>query len=244
MVRGAILKGSSFIYSYTFNYKVDKPRDNTLKLFQKSIECASKFSDVTLITDDLSLNNLEHFTPNVIVDPPEDLLYLDDFKMHVLNKYRGHTIIDPDIFLFKPLNHIPGYDIYAEFNSIGRYNDFKSNLEPRIKLWKEKGFEDYYPDYFSLEVVPNIGLLFIEKDEIIKDYLHIYNQVKTWVIDNVDFNLKDSRLIGEYSLGYLAKIKNYKIGFYRNMNNNYDHYAGEDKYDPWYMGAKTNNTLL
>jgi len=208
-----------FIYSYTFNYKIGRKRSNTLKLFRKSIECASKYYKVKLITDTSSFNKLKDFTSNVIIDYPSELTYLDDFKIYALNQYPGHTIIDPDIFLFHKLNYQPGYDIYAEFNAIGNYNDFSKTLEPRIKIWKEKGFEDYFPGYFDLGVVPNIGLLFIESNEIIKKYIHIYNQVKTWVMNNVGFNLKDSRLIGEYSLGYLAKTKNYKIGFYRDMNN-------------------------
>ena len=233
-----------FIYSYTFQYKVDKPRDNTLKLFKKSIECASRFYHVKVITDDIGINHLQHFTEDVKIDSPEDLLYLDDFKIYTLNKYPYRVIIDPDIFLFHKLNYTPGYDIYAEFNAVGTYNDFIKNLKPRIELWKEKGFENLFPGYFDLEVVPNIGLLFIDNIQIIREYTHIYNQVKTWVVNNVGFNLQDSRLIGEYSLGYLAKIKKYNIGFYRNMDNKYDHYAGSEKYSKWYGGAKIKKSIL
>lgn len=234
----------SIVYCYTPKFSQGKNINHYLKLFKKSVEQSKKFHpNVSISTDIEGYKLLKNFPCEVRIQCPNNLKYLDDYKLFCLEYYPDSVIIDPDIVFFKQLMADDNYSIYADFNAIDVYQDFKTKLSKRIELWKDKGFENLYPEYFDIDIIPNLGLLQIPDEEFKNYYINIYNKIKNWCLENVDYNLIDSRLIGEFSLGYCKKKKNAHIQFYREKDNLYDHYAGDSKYDLLFK-VKHDTTLL
>lgn len=230
------------IYCYSTQLSENKDINHYLKLFKTSVIHSSRFhNSVLILTDIEGYKLLKDFPCDVEINCPTNLKYKDDFKIYCLNKYPSKVIVDPDVIFFRQLIEKPEYDFFVDFNAKDHYLDRKTILQDRIDLWESKGFSKLYPNYFNPDLLPNLGLLRIPNLELAKKYTDIYNKIKNWALNNVDYNLVDSRLIGEFSLGYISK--DYKAGFYRNFNNLYDHHAGDNKYNSDFK-VKNDSSLL
>lgn len=237
----------NLVYPYSLSYNLDSytkrvidkghQKNRAFELFLSCLEHAQRFYSITIITDELSYPKLKDLPYDVKVDYPKELIYLDDYKLYAIEKYPDSIIIDPDIILNKKLNIKEGFDVYVDYNYLNYENGLDVMLES-ISDYKNKGFNS---SFFEIENVPNLGFLWFSNKQLQKEYIYEYNRIKEWSIKNLEFKVEHSTIIGQYCLGWIAK--KYKIGYIREMNNKYFHFAGAQKYSQSFKVPKLNSLL-
>lgn len=237
------------IYPYSLSYNLDSytkkitksthSNSRAFELFLSCLEHAERFYSITIITDKFSYPKLKDLPYTVKIDYPKELIYLDDYKLYISKKYPNSIIIDPDVVLNKRLKIKEGFDVYVDYNYLNYTNGLDVMLES-IQDYKNK---DYPEDIFNISNIPNLGFLYFTNLNLQKEYIYEYNKIREWSIKNLKFKVEHSTIIGQYCLGWIAEKKGYNIGYLREMNNSYSHFAGAQKYSKQFKIPKLNNLL-
>mgnify|MGYP000870678580 CR=1 FL=1 len=151
------------------------------EMLSKSVEFAKKFYQVILYTDSETLPDLETIQVEKRLVDSSDFYFIDDFKVYLLDKVlcENSTLIDVDLFLFKPLNFQEGFDLYADYKE-------KSTEEwytQYIDILLENGVRELLPDFGSkIYFPPNIGIIKFTNLEYKRKYIDTYNLLKNWIV--------------------------------------------------------------
>tara|TARA_B110000285_G_scaffold146237_1_gene163238 strand:+ start:79 stop:801 length:723 start_codon:yes stop_codon:yes gene_type:complete len=237
------------VYPYSLSYNLDSytkkvvdqhhSNSRAFELFLSCLEYAQRFYSITIITDELSYPKLKNLPYNVKIDYPKELIYVDDYKLYAIKKYPNSIIIDPDVVLYKKLNIKEGYDVYVDYN----YLNYENGLDVMLESIQDYKDNNYPIDIFNINNVPNLGFLYFSNKKMQKDYIYEYNKIREWSIKNLNYKVLHSTIIGQYCLGWLSENKGYNIGYLKEMNNRYNHFAGAQKYSEKFKVPKLNSLL-
>lgn len=203
------------------------------EMLSKSVEFAKKFYQVILYTDSETLPDLETIQVEKRLVDSSDFYFIDDFKVYLLDKVlcENSTLIDVDLFLFKPLTFQEGFDLYADYKE-------KSTEEwytQYIDILLENGVRELLPDFGSkIYFPPNIGIIKFTNLEYKRKYIDTYNLLKNWIANkNLNLDRGASMVLGQYTLALLNTDNKYRIYYCRNQNtsNNFLHLSGPIKFE-------------
>lgn len=203
------------------------------EMLSKSVEFAKKFYQVILYTDSETLPDLETIQVEKRLVDSSDFYFIDDFKVHLLDKVlcENSTLIDVDLFLFKPLNFQEGFDLYADYKE-------KSTEEwytQYIDILLENGVKEILPNFGSKTYFPpNIGIIKFTNVEYKREYIDTYTLLKNWIVNKgLKLDRGASMVLGQYTLALLNVDNKYRIYYCRNQNtnNNFLHLSGPIKFE-------------
>lgn len=227
------------VYGFTNSFYSDniKMLDVTIKLFELSVKAAKRFHEVTIYTDEKSIDIVPQQSSIEIL--PGDYVFIDDFKIQLL-QHTNDVIIDPDLILYKKLNLSQTVDASFEFKQ-KTYNKF---TRPQVKQLIEAGVEKILPNFSEVKYMPNIGVLKINNQKLLTKYVETYNKLRTFILSLELNNYTEfSIILGQYVLGYLLMNDEFNVE-YVNKKNNYVHFNGGMKFEPNFIIPKLNKPAL
>jgi hypothetical protein len=199
----------------------------------RSVEINSKFHNIKIYTDSLTVDELSHINTQKEVVDFTPLKFTDDIKIQTLPLLKENEIlIDIDVFLKKEL--VIDYDC----DVIGEHPELLSSewyINDYTKASKYNFGKHIRYSSLSGEVI-NIGILKFFNKELQSQYFEKYNFVRDLAIEQehlIPESLpKFSILLGQLLLQNIIDDYKYKVKFARNINHNrYHHLAGKLKYD-------------
>lgn len=208
-----------------------------LYCLNKSIELASKFHNIKIITDSQTIGYIKHLNIEIEIFDFGHLRFLDDIKISVLPQLKDdELLIDPDVFIYRELKIDEDCDLLCErpeniIRDIWYHTDYK--LSKNFKFSNFIRFESKTND------ICNIGILKFFNQDLLKKYIERYNFVKSVALDEEN-NLYEfptfSILLGQLLLQNIIDENDYKVNYIRhNRYNEYYHLAGPQKYDVKYL---------
>ena len=198
-----------------------------LLIFNKSIESAQRFHELSIYTDLRTKPLLSTKVEHTIVDG--SYTFLDDLKIELLNSV-PYTQIDPDIILYNKLNIDTTYDASFDFKQ-PIHNTFTRKL---VNNTINCGIESIFPNFSSVNFMPNIGILRIGNQKLIDEYTTMYNKLKLFLLNNNLIKIDYSIILGQYLLGYILMNSNYNVEFVRFKKNEYIHLSGPQKFNDYF----------
>lgn len=227
------------ICPFTFNvnrYNILRSRLERIKvLLAKFYETNKIFHEIELVTDEQSHKLLSFVEfDNVRYVETESFNFVDDFKIHLLQTLKqDEIIIDYDIFLKKPLTVSNNYDLIIE-----RYEeDFAEKIYKDLISKSEITFnKQYFLNIENLNNVPNIGVLRINNDNLLKEYTALYTAMSVEFKNNATaqgyaYN-QYSVLFGQLLLRKILNDSRYSTFCAKEFSkNNYIHLNGENKFN-------------
>lgn len=228
---------------YCFSKKLSQSDDNfhsILYSLGKSIEFASKYHQLKIITDSETIDYLNEFNVEKQLFEFETFRFLDDIKIQVLPHLDDDEIlIDPDVFLFDELQVDKNCDLFAER---------QENITDEWYVTDYKDSQKYkFSNFIKLEslngFVTNIGLLKFFSKEFMKIYIERYKLVRSIALQDekiLENFPKYSILFGQLLLQNVIDDFQYIVSYARlNNKNKYYHLAGPQKYDIEYLKSVT-----
>lgn len=210
--------------------------ENILYSLKKSIELASRFHDVKILTDNETLQYIDSIEVEKELLNFGYLRFLDDIKIQVLPTLKDNEIlIDPDVFLFKKLYITEKCDIFVERPESIKDDWYVTDYEysKKFKFSKHIKLHSISGD------VTNIGILKFFNKELLSKYIERYNFVRNIALQEVDVleNFpKYSVLFGQLLLQNVIDEERYIVSYAKqNKKNEYYHLAGEQKYEKGYL---------
>ena len=221
-----------------------------LYCLNKSIELASKFHNLKIITDSHTIDYLNNINVEKELFDFGHLRFLDDIKISVLPHIKDNEIlVDPDVFIYRELKIDENCDLIGDrpeniIRDIWYYKDYQ--LSKKFKFSKSIKLESKTTD------ICNIGILKFFNEDLLNKYIEKYNFVKSVALEEED-RLEPfptfSILLGQLLLQNVIDEYGYKVKYIRdNRYNEYYHLAGPQKYDIDYLKKalekKNVNTLI
>jgi hypothetical protein len=220
-----------------------------LYCLNKSIELASKFHNVKILTDRETIGYIKHLNVEIELFDFGHLRFLDDIKISVLPYLKDNEIlIDPDVFIYRELKIDEDCDLFCE-----RAEDIKDDWYRKdYELSKKFKFSKFIKFESKTYEVSNIGMLKFFNKDFLKKYIERYNFVKSIALEEnekLDKFPTFSILLGQLLLQNLIDDGDYRVKYARiNGYNEYYHLAGKQKYDMVYLKKalekKNQNTLI
>jgi len=227
---------------YCFTKRLSKNEQNfknILYSLKKSVELASRFHNIRIITDENTINFLDDIGVQKQIYDFGELRFLDDIKISVLpHILENEILIDPDVFLYKELRISSDCDLYAERPESIRDEWYKNDYEP-AKKFKFSKYIDFYSESGN---VSNIGILKFFNQKLLNEYISKYNLVKEIALSErskLEPFPKYSILLGQLLLQNIIDYGSYTVKYVRsNPYNEYYHLAGENKYERGFLEEK------
>jgi hypothetical protein len=221
------------IISFSFTLRIMPPEEGLLefymKMLYKSIYAAREHHKVILYTDELTLPHLSHIHVEKRIVDTTGFLFLDDLKVHLLSIISSDEIlIDIDVFLHKPLELPNDFDLYIDYMDLS----YEWYYTQPYEYFVSKGIRTAFPNYFDniIDQSGNIGLLYFKNDELKKHYIQLYHKVRSWILGLSEGYEHSAVFLGQYLLGVVLHRMDYKICYLKLTNNDYTHYAGQQKF--------------
>jgi hypothetical protein len=224
--------------------------ETILYCLNKSIQLASKFHNIKIITDIQTIEYLKHLNVEVELFDFGHLRFLDDIKISVLPHLKNdELLIDPDVFIYKEIKVDEDCDLICERpENIRKDEWYRKDYE----LSKQFRFSKFIRLESKTNDICNIGILKFFNQDLLKKYIEKYNFVKSVAVEEEN-NLYEfptfSILLGQLLLQNVIDDGDYKVKYVRNNGyNSYYHLAGEQKYDKEYLKKalekKNQNTII
>jgi hypothetical protein len=224
--------------------------ETILYCLNKSIELASRFHNIKILTDVETIEYLNHLNVEVELFDFGHLRFLDDIKISVLPYLKDdELLIDPDVFIYRELKIDEDCDLFSERPE----NIIKDEWYKKDYLLSKKfKFSSFIRYESKMTDICNIGILKFFNKELLKKYIEKYNFVKSFALEEEDTLEKFptfSILLGQLLLQNIIDDGKYRVKYARlNLYNEYYHLAGEQKYDVEYLKKtlekKTKNTII
>ena len=180
-----------YCFSNSFYNTNVKMLETTFELFKLSVEAANRFHDITIYTDEKSLNFIPKNTNVEIIS--DKFEFLDDFKIKTL-QLTDNVIIDPDLILYQELILDETADASFDF----RHSTNQPYLRPLLKPLLKNGVKDLFPGFEKINYMPNIGVLKINNKKLLNTYLDYYNKLKSFILDlKLENNIEFSIILGQ-----------------------------------------------
>ena len=224
--------------------------ETILYCLNKSIQLASKFHNIKIITDIQTIEYLKHLNVEVELFDFGHLRFLDDIKISVLPHLKDdELLIDPDVFIYRELKIDQECDLFCERPENIKKNDW---YRKDYELSKKFKFSNFIEFTSKNDDIANIGVLKFFNQDLLEKYIQKYSFVKSVALEEED-NLYEfptfSILLGQLLLQNVIDKNDYKVKYARhNSYNEYYHLAGEQKYDKDYLKSalekKNQNTII
>jgi hypothetical protein len=221
------------VYCFSKSLSVGKASlDVVLYCLAKSVDINSKFHDVKIFTDLLTIQVLSHIRVKKEVINYSPLKFVDDIKIQSLPLLEDNEIlIDPDIFLYKELVLDTDCDVIGEHQDLLKSDWYTENWDKASSYNFSKNIK-----FSSISgKVTNIGILKFFNREFQSQYLQRYNFVRDLAIEQEE-KIGDlhtySILLGQLLLQNIIDEYTYKARYTsQDSRNSYIHLAGLTKYD-------------
>lgn len=222
------------VYCFSKTLSENQSRlDVVLYCLKRSIEINSRFHDLKLYTDYLTLDELSHLDIQKEVVDFTPLKFTDDIKIQTLPLLKENEIlIDIDVFLKKELVIDSNCDV------IGEHPEYLSSKWYIRDYTKASNYNfGKHIRYSSISGgVINIGILKFFNKELQSQYFEKYNYVRDLALKQEhlipESLLNFSILLGQLLLQNIIDEYKYKVKFACNIHqNNYLHLAGKFKFE-------------
>lgn len=215
-----------------------------LYALKKSVEYNSRFHDIKIYTDKITVQYLEDLKAEIELYDFTKFRFLDDIKIQTLRLLKENDIlIDPDVFLYNELLIDESCDILLERPE--RITDF----------WYKEDYTEASSFEFSKMLtlssksgeVGNIGIIKFFNPQALENYINFYNKIKNSAElqkEQLPPFPKFSVLLGQLGLQNIIDKYGYKVKYAKDIkNNNYMHLSGYRKYSKGFLerriGAKS-----
>lgn len=229
---------------YTYSIKLSgKSIDKYVKLLKRAYLHNSKYHSIILYTDKETLPYIEDIFPDIRLVEIENLQFMDDIKMEIIDKLNQNDILtDYDIFLNSSINLPEEFDIFVDRRGEIRELILYRHLFEHLR---KEGY-DLYTE--SVNSYLNVGFLKINGIEKIKLVKEAYYKLRDWyILNKVEDRTKFTYHTGvcpsiaalQYNLEKLSKAYDWKVCEMEKIND-YHHLVGEDKF----REIDTKNTVI
>ena len=221
----------SFVYCFSKNLAVDeKQYAASLELFQISAKLLGEFYNFRIITDNETISDVEHFSKNIEIVDTSKFVFLDDFKISLLEKLaKDEILVDPDIIMKKQPTIRIDSDVVFDYKDSPTENWYTEEINDLAGTLLYNRIKEIP----TLPFIPNIGFLKINNTTLLSEYIRQYKMFSKDIVDKLKFPFpKFSILLGQYLLGILLYEGNYSYFSIRSENTGkvYVHLGGEQKY--------------
>lgn len=204
----------------------------SLNLLKESVSLSSRLYDVVLYTDHDTIGDLDALEIPVINLGRLDLVFIDDFKVYILDKLDNRDLfVDSDVLIYNKLTFSPDVDLIFDFR------DNPQNYWYLESLNKLKGttIKSQINEISEVPFVPNLGFLKINSNELLTEYKIQYYSLRESIIKqaaNKEPIGQFSMILGQYLLG--AVLNKGKFSYFNISSENdssvYRHLSGPAKF--------------
>jgi len=226
---------SRYTLVYCFSKKLafsEERYTTSLNLLKKSVQLSSKLYPVKVYTDDITAEDLSLLDVDVINLGILDLIFVDDFKVHLLGLLEENELfVDSDVLIHRELTLDFTKDLIFDF--IDSPNSFWYN-ESFEKL-NTTSIKSHLDSIGKVNIVPNLGFLKITNSTLLREYKKQYLKLRSLLLAEA-IEIKPvgqfSMVLGQYLLGIVLNQDNYSyfsIGTH-NDDSTYKHLSGPVKF--------------
>tara|TARA_B110000285_G_C14861231_1_gene484682 strand:+ start:74 stop:781 length:708 start_codon:yes stop_codon:yes gene_type:complete len=221
----------SFVYCFSKNLAVTEEQYTvSLELLESSTKLLGEFFKFKIVTDSDTVADLNHLTKDIEIVDTKKFVFLDDFKISLLETLLPDEIlVDPDILMKRKPIIENNKDIIFDYEDSPQQKWYIQEIEEL----KGTLLYDRIKQAKNIPFIPNIGFLRINNTALLSEYIKMYKVYSKDILDKIQVSFpKFSILLGQYLLGILLYEGNYSYFNLRRVNSGkvYIHLGGEQKY--------------